>query len=93
MMRSKRFLSCAEVMIALTTSIAAVVATPGACQAALSDCIDATCRITTTSGSRGSGCVFEIDDGKVWIVTAGHVVGDAGTVQCEFWRTATNRGR
>lgn len=54
--------------------------------AAISDCIDATCRITTADGSRGSGCVFEISRGQVFVLTAAHVVGNHPTVQCEFWR-------
>lgn len=54
--------------------------------AAISECIDATCRITTAGGSRGTGCVFEISQGRVYVLTAAHVVGPNQTVQCEFWR-------
>ena len=53
---------------------------------AISDCIDATCRVTTADGSRGSGCVFEISRGRVYVLTAAHVVGASETAQCEFWR-------
>jgi hypothetical protein len=55
-------------------------------QGAISDCIDATCRITAARGSRGSGCVFEIRQGYVYVLTAAHVVGPNSQVQCEFWR-------
>jgi len=55
-------------------------------EAALSDCIDATCRITAADGSRGTGCVFEIGRDHVHVLTAAHVVGDAETVSCEFWQ-------
>jgi len=53
---------------------------------AMADCIDATCRITAPDGGRGTGCVFEISQGRVYVLTAAHVVGRAGAVQCEFWR-------
>lgn len=53
---------------------------------AISDCHDATCRITTADGSAGSGCVFEISQGQVFVLTAAHVVGRHRTVACEFWR-------
>jgi hypothetical protein len=55
-------------------------------QGAISDCIDATCRITAPSGGAGSGCVFEIREGCVYVLTAAHVVGQAPEVRCEFWR-------
>jgi hypothetical protein len=57
----------------------------GTSQGAISDCIDATCRITAADGGRGSGCVFEITEGRIYVLTAGHVVERADTVQCEFW--------
>jgi hypothetical protein len=53
---------------------------------AMTDCIDATCRITATDGGMGSGCVFEISQGRVYVLTAAHVVGKDRTVRCEFWR-------
>lgn len=56
--------------------------------AALSDCIDATCRITAPTGvnetSRGTGVVFEISKGNVYVLTNAHVA-TATTVQLEFW--------
>lgn len=54
--------------------------------AAVSDCVDATCRISTPDGSRGTGCVFEIGRGQVFVLTCAHVVGRSTAVQCEFWR-------
>lgn len=48
--------------------------------------IDATCRITSSDGGRGSGCAFETSGGQVYVLTAGHVVSGGDAVQCEFWR-------
>jgi hypothetical protein len=59
-------------------------ATPAA--AAIDDCIDATCRITAPDGGRGTGCVFEVSQGRVYVLTAAHVVGQSRRVECEFWR-------
>jgi hypothetical protein len=53
---------------------------------ASSDCIDATCRVTSPDGARGTGCVFETSQNVVYVLTAAHVVGDHAAVQCEFWR-------
>jgi hypothetical protein len=55
-------------------------------QGAISDAMDATCRIATPRGSCGTGCVFEINHGSVYVLTAAHVVSDSSAVQCEFWR-------
>jgi hypothetical protein len=71
-------------ILALAAGMAALVAA-GPARAALSECIDATCRITAADGSRGSGCVFEITRGSVFVLTAAHVVGNNPAVQCEFW--------
>ena len=69
------------------TSIAilalATVAAPS--PAGISDCHDATCRITARDGGRGTGCVFEISQGRVFVLTAAHLVGGHPTVDCEFW--------
>ena len=59
MTRSKLFLSLLNMLLALAAGIAAFLGATGPARAALSDCIDATCRITADDGSRGSGCVFE----------------------------------
>ena len=86
MQRSKLGVSCLEVMVAMVAGAAFALGTAGTCWASLSDCIDATCRITTADGSCGTGCVFEIDQGSVYVLTAAHVVGNDPAVQCEFWR-------
>ena len=57
---------------------------PLAANASTDMAIDATCRITTPDGSIGSGCVFEISQGQVYVLTAAHVA-KAPTVACEFW--------
>ncbi|MGW8256526.1 MAG: S1 family peptidase [Thermoguttaceae bacterium] len=59
----------------------------GAVRGAINDCIDATCRISTKAGV-GSGCVFEISHGRVYVLTAAHVADSASSnaVRCEFWR-------
>lgn len=57
-----------------------------AAEASLADCIDATCRVKAPDGSMGSGCVFEIGRGTVFVLTNRHVVGQAGSVQCVFWQ-------
>jgi hypothetical protein len=66
--------------------IVVLLAWTAAAQAAISDCVDATCRISTPDGSRGTGCVFEISGGRVFALTCAHVVGRSTAVQCEFWR-------
>ncbi len=53
--------------------------------AALSDCHEATCRITAADGGRGSGCAFRISDGTVYVLTNAHVATSA-TLEVEFWR-------
>ncbi len=65
---------------------AAVVASAAPAAAAISDCIDATCRITEPGGGRGTGCVFEIGQDRVYVLTAAHVVGKSQQVECDFWR-------
>ena len=79
-----------SLLIHRVLAVAAVIAAaPWAAQPALasiSDCIDATCRITTPDGSCGTGCAFEIGHGRVYVLTAAHVTGTHSTVQCEFWR-------
>lgn len=62
---------------------------PRPAAAAIDDTLDAVCRITAADGSRGSGCAFERSGGRVYVLTAAHVVGAADVVWCEFWR----RGR
>mgnify|MGYP005834630635 CR=1 FL=1 len=64
---------------------AIVVAAGGTARADLSVCIDATCRITAPDGARGTGCVFELSQGRVYVLTCHHVVGGSAEVVCEFW--------
>ncbi|HYW77935.1 MAG TPA: trypsin-like peptidase domain-containing protein, partial [Thermoguttaceae bacterium] len=68
--------------IAMTIALSLCVARA---DAALSDCIDATCRITAPDGGRGTGCVFEISDGRVYVLTNAHVA-TSTTLRLEFWR-------
>ena len=60
MIRTNLFHPSLEVTVLPWPQPGHVLGTAGPCRASLSDCIDATCRITTAEGSRGSGCVFEI---------------------------------
>ena len=55
------------------------------CEAQLSDCIDATCRVSTSSGS-GTGCAFWRSGGYLFVLSNAHVVEGEKTVKCEFWR-------
>lgn len=66
-------------------ALAALACFTSAARANLDAAIDATCRLTAGDGSRGTGCVFEIGQGYVYILTAGHVVEKSSTVACEFW--------
>ena len=77
-----------ELLLAMAASSAMFLGTAGPCRASVSDAIDATCRVTAADGSRGTGCVFEIGQGSIYVLTAAHVVGNdtAATVKCEFWR-------
>lgn len=54
-------------------------------EGAISDCFDATCRVLVDQDPPATGCVFEISDGKVFVLTNAHVVGSAKAVRLEFW--------
>lgn len=56
----------------------------GQARGALPDCIDSTCRVTPGDGGSGSGSVFLIEDGYVYVLTNAHV---ATTIRMglEFW--------
>jgi len=73
-MRPRHLMIAAVILLFATTAIPAI-----------DDCYDATCRIST-GDARGTGCVFEISNGRVFVLTNAHVVGNAPTVYCEFWR-------
>ena len=55
--------------------------------AAMIDCIDATCRVKTTGRNTnvGTGVVFEISNGKVHVLTNAHVA-KTSTMKLRFWR-------
>ncbi len=76
----------AVLIMVLGIVLAIVNAICGTARAAMTDCIDATCRITAGDGGVGSGCVFEISQHRVYVLTAAHVIGDDRAVRCEFWR-------
>jgi len=86
MFRSRTAIACIYWTAAVVAVLAAMCWLPGISRGAIADCMDATCRITTPRGERGTGCVFEITRDWVYVLTAAHVVGDAQTVECEFWR-------
>jgi hypothetical protein len=73
-------------IMALGIILAIISALSGTANASMTDCIDATCRITAADGGVGSGCVFEIGGGRVYVLTAAHVTGKDRAVRCEFWR-------
>jgi hypothetical protein len=63
---------------------------PSTADAAMTDCIDATCRVKTTPSrdgkySIGTGVVFEISNGKVHVLTNAHVATTL-IMRLEFWR-------
>lgn len=57
-----------------------------AAQASIPDAIQATCRILDGEGGVGTGCVFSVQRGYVWVQTNAHVVENLPTVYCEFFR-------
>ncbi len=65
----------AVLIMALGIIMAIISALSGTAKASMTDCIDATCRITAADGGVGSGCVFEIGQGRVYVLTAAHVAG------------------
>jgi hypothetical protein len=73
-------------LLAALLALTLLATTRNRVSAAMTECIDATCRITAPDGGRGTGCVFERSQGAVFVLTAAHVVGPANRVECEFWR-------
>lgn len=86
MFRSRTAVLCVYWIAATIVVLAAMFWSVSISRGAIADCMDATCRITVPGGGRGTGCVFEINHELVYVLTAGHVVGEAQNVQCEFWR-------
>jgi len=72
--------------VVVATLVATLTVSRTIASASISDCIDATCRISTRGGSLGTGCCFERSGGSVFILTNAHVVAGNLTVRCEFWR-------
>lgn len=70
-------------MIVLLGCVALAMWAGQAC-GALPDCIDSTCRVTPGDGGSGTGSVFLIEDGYVYVLTNAHV---ATTIRVglEFW--------
>ena len=60
-------------------------ATSASGDAAMTDCIDATCRITAPDGGCGTGVVYHRDGEKVWVLTNAHIA-TANTLNLVFWR-------
>lgn len=77
-------------IVALGLVVLLTIWAAGASRGAMTDCIDATCRITSEDGGTGTGCVFEISQGVVYVLTANHVVEGGQSARCEFW-TAGHR--
>lgn len=68
-----------------TYAILALAAFVAEGRGAMPDCFDATCRVLVGEEPPATGCVFEVSDGKVFVLTNAHVVGTAQAVRCEFW--------
>ncbi len=86
MNRSRIFLACVYWLASAVAVFATWCWSVRTSQGAIADGIDATCRITRSDGSRGTGCVFEISHGQVYVLTAAHVVSGMQHVTCEFWQ-------
>ena len=69
----------------LLSLLAVLLCVPSTVRADLARCIDATCRITAEDGGRGTGCVFEISGGRVFVLTNAHVA-TSSALRLEFWR-------
>jgi len=69
----------------LAMASAAIVSALFCSSAARADCIDATCRIVSQQAF-GTGCVFAINRGTIYVVTAAHVVAQPDGLAGEFWR-------
>jgi len=72
-------------LLAVTCTAAILLCLLAAVAAAdIADCYDATCRVST-GDARGTGCVFSISNGHVFVLTNAHVVDTASSASCEFW--------
>jgi len=68
----------------VATIVALIICAGRTSTAALSDCHEATCRITAADGGHGSGCAFGKADGVVYVLTNAHVA-TSETLEVEFW--------
>ena len=93
MIRTRLFSSALEVTVLMAAGLAMFLPKRRPCQAAPPSASTPPAASPTAEGSCGSGCVFEIGNGSVYVLTAGHVTGNAAAVQCEFWRQGTSRPR
>ena len=78
--------STKPIMYHFLLSTAMLVVSGGPVYATLSDCLDATCRISTSKGALGTGCCFHRASDRFFVLTAAHVVESTTKVDCEFWR-------
>lgn len=81
----KTFRGClfdAVILLIMTVSICMLGAK--CAHGGLSECIDATCRVSCGDG-RGTGCCIQVSGGYVWVLTNAHVA-DRSTAWCEFYR-------
>jgi hypothetical protein len=69
----------------LSAFLLCLAATSASADAAMTDCIDATCRITAPDGGFGTGVVYHRDADKVWVLTNAHIA-TANALTLEFWR-------
>ncbi len=72
--------------LAIAVIVTLVLWAAGVSYGSLEDCHDATCRVLA-GNDRGTGVVFEISQGHVFVLTNAHVVGNSGTARCEFWKS------
>lgn len=85
---TRRLLAAAAAALALWAADFRATA-PASASAATPALFDAACRVSTASGSVGSGCVFDVNRqwaDAVLVLTAAHVLGSEPTAACEFWR-------
>lgn len=68
-------------LLAILTPLTAAETTAG-----LSGPLDAVCRIQGADGTMGTGCVFEIGQGAVFVLTNRHVAQSRSPLACTFWR-------
>ena len=83
----------AVLIMALGIIMAIISALSGTAKASMTDCIDATCRITAADGGVGSGCVFEISRGGCMCSPRRTWQGKIARFAASFGGRDTNRSR